>query len=137
MTVGLPILLAGVAAGLLLLLWRLVGLASGLEIGERGILPRGLGWGWIPWEEIEGAYPPTLEETEVVRLRLRVTERLARILRQRGRLSRLDATENSVEIRLDLSGSDLSAVEILQEIMAHEPSTERLDQPWAQIRRAS
>ncbi len=106
--------------GVLALLWRLVDPPPGLEIGERGILQRGLGWGWIPWEEIEGAYPPTVREAETVRLRLTVTERLARILRKRRQLPRETPLENSVEVRLDLAGSDLNAIDILQEILSHD-----------------
>ena len=108
------------ALPVLALLWRLVDPPPRLEIGERGILQRGLGWGWIPWEEIEGAYPPTTSEVETVRLRLTVTERLARILRKRRRLNRGAPVERSVEVRLDLAGSDLSAIDVLQEILSHE-----------------
>ena len=106
--------------GVLALLWRLVDPPPGLEIGERGILQRGLGWGWIPWEEIEGAYPPTASDAETVRLRLTVTERLARILRKRRHLPRETALEDSVEVRLDLAGSDLNAIDVLQEILSHD-----------------
>ncbi len=108
------------ALAVLALLWRLVDPPPRLEIGERGILPRGLGWGWIPWEEIEGAYPPTASEAETVRLRLTVTERLARILRKRRRLPRETPVEDSVEVRLDLAGSDLNAIDVLQEILSHD-----------------
>ena len=106
--------------GVLALLWRLVNPPPRLEIGERGILQRGLGWGWIPWEEIEGAYPPTASEVEKVRLRLTVTERLARILRKRRRLPGETPLEDSVEVRLDLAGSDLNAIDVLQEILSHD-----------------
>ncbi len=104
----------------LALLWRLVNPPPRLEIDERGILQRDLGWGWIPWEEIEGAYPPTANEAETVRLRLTVTERLARILRKRRRLPREAPVEDSVEVRLDLAGSELNAIEVLQEILSHD-----------------
>lgn len=104
----------------LALLWRLVNPPPRLEMDERGILQRDLGWGWIPWEEIEGAYPPTANEAETVRLRLTVTERLARILRKRRRLPRETPVEDSVEIRLDLAGSELNAIEVLQEILSHD-----------------
>ncbi len=108
------------ALAVLALLWRLVNPPPRLEIDERGILQRDLGWGWIPWEEIEGAYPPTANETDTMRLRLTVTERLARILRKRRRLPRETPVEDSVEVRLDLAGSDLNAIDVLQEILSHD-----------------
>ena len=109
------------ALAVLALLWRLVNPPPRLEIDERGILQRDLGWGWIPWEEIEGAYPPTANETDTMRLRLTVTERLARILRKRRRLPRETPVEDSVEVRLDLAGSELNAIDVLQEILSHDP----------------
>ena len=111
------------AVAVLALLWRLVDPPPRLEIGERGILQRG-GWGWIPWEEIEGAYPPTASDDETVRLRLTVTERLARILRKKRRLPRESRVEGSVEVRLDLAGSDLNAIDVLQEILSHDHAAE-------------
>jgi len=107
------------AVAVLALLRRLIDPPPRLEIGERGILQRG-GWGWIPWEEIEGAHPPTAREADTVRLRLTVTERLARILRKRRRLPRGTPLESSVEVRLDLAGSDLNAIDVLQEILSHD-----------------
>ena len=95
MTVWFSIFFLAVAV--LALLWRLVDPPPRLEIGERGILQRG-GWGWIPWEEIEGAYPPTAREAETVRLRLTVTGRLARILRKKRHLPRETPVEGSVEV---------------------------------------
>ena len=111
------------AVAVLALLWRLVDPPPRLEIGERGILQRG-GWGWIPWEEIEGAYPPTASDDETVRLRLTVTERLARILRKKRRLPRESLVEGSMEVRLDLAGSDLNAIDVLQEILSHDHAAE-------------
>ncbi len=110
--------------GVLALLWRLVNPPPRLEIGERGILQRGLGWGWIPWEEIEGAYPPTAREDETVRLRLTVTKRLARILRKRRQLPGETRLESPLEVRLDLAGSDLNAIDVLQEILSHDRPTD-------------
>ena len=108
------------ALGVLALLWRLVNPPPRLEMGERGILQRGLGWGWIPWEEIEGAYPPTAREDETVRLRLTVTKRLAQILRKRRQLPGETHLESPLEVRLDLAGSDLNAIDVLQEILSHD-----------------
>jgi hypothetical protein len=108
--------------GLLILLWRLLNPPPRLVVGERGILQRGLGWGWIHWDEIEGAYPPSLREADTLRLRLHVSERLARILRRRRRLAANTPVEDSMELRLSLAGSDFNAVELLQEILAHRPA---------------
>jgi hypothetical protein len=110
--------------GVLALLWRLVNPPPRLEMSERGILQRGLGWGWIPWEEIEGAYPPTAREDETVRLRLTVTKRLARILRKRRQLPGETRLESPLEVRLDLAGSDLNAIDVLQEILSHDRPTD-------------
>lgn len=118
MSVWLTISIAA-GLGLLILLWRLLNPPPRLVVGERGILQRGLGWGWIHWDEIEGAYPPSLDEADAVHLRLRVSERLARILRRRRRLAADTPVEDSIELRVSLAGSDFNAVELLQEILAH------------------
>ncbi len=120
MTIWYAILTLAIAAGVLIVLWRLINPPPRLEMGQRGILQRGHGWGWIPWDEIEGAYPPSAGEADAMRLRLRVTERLARILRRKRHLPRETSLEESVEIRLDLAGSGLSAVDLLREILSHE-----------------
>jgi hypothetical protein len=120
---AIPVSAAGVA--LAILLWFLSHRTPRLVVGDRGIRQRGQGWGWIPWEEIEGAYPPTAGETDILRLRLRVTERLARILRKRRRMDEHAPLEDRLEIRLDLADSDVNAVELLQEILAHQPPDQR------------
>ena len=113
-------ILLAIGLALLVMLWRWSN-PPRLEIGERGILDRSLGWGWIPWNEIEGAYPPTADRSETVRLKLRVTDRLARVLRKDKRGSDWDGPpRDSVEIQLDLKDSELNAVEVLQEILSHE-----------------
>lgn len=117
MSPWLVALAVGVAA-LLLLGWRLARPRPRLVLGERGILDRGLGWGWIPWDEIEGAYPPSADEGETVRLRVRFTDRLARTLHQRRRLPLADPPDGRIEVRLDLSATGLTAVDVLQEILA-------------------
>jgi hypothetical protein len=103
--------------GLAALLWRLFNPRTRLEIGDRGILDRRLGWGWIPWEEIEGAYPPTLDRAETVRLKVRVTDRLSRVL------PRAAPSAGSVEVSLDLSGTEFDPVEVLQEILDRRTGT--------------
>lgn len=78
-------LLVFVGLALVVVVWRVIDPPPRLRIGQQGILDRNLGWGWIPWSEIEGAYPPTLDHAETLRLQLRVTERLERVLRRRRR----------------------------------------------------
>ena len=121
MTLWYAISIGAAGLGLTLLVWRLVHRGPGLVVGERGILQRGLGW--IPWDEIEGAYPPSIDEGDTLRLRLRLTDRLARVLRSRKRLDVNGPAEDSVEVRLDLAHSEINAVELLQEILAHGPPT--------------
>jgi hypothetical protein len=111
--------LVAVLLGLTALAWRRLHPAPRLVIGERGIRQPGRGWGWIPWDEIEGAYPPTVDETETVRLRLRMTRRLSRVLRRRRKPAGQAALGEAFELPLDLAGSELNAVEVLQEILAH------------------
>jgi len=101
------------ALGLALVSWRLLNPRHQLTIGERGILDRSLELGWIRWDEIEGAYQPSSRQDDCISLRLRVTERLARRLHSRGR-----EAKGSLEVRLNLAGTDTSAVELLQLIMA-------------------
>ena len=117
MDLALTLALAGVillvAVGI-----RLFRPAPRIEIGDRGILDRSLGLGWIRWEEIEGAYQRRSQEHDAVFLRLRATERLLRKLR---RADRDGATElgQVFDLRLDMSDTEVSSVELVQEIMAH------------------
>ena len=103
------------AVGLLARGWRRLRPVPRLKISERGLRARDLGWGWILWDEIEGAYPPGVDQGETLRLRVRVTPRLAAAMRRRGHPP---PREDTVEIRLDLAGTGLSAVELLQRILA-------------------
>lgn len=96
--------------GLLMLGWRSLNPRPRLLIDERGIRHRDLQLGWIRWDEIEGAYPPTLDDGEALRLKLRLSERLRRRLRRRG--------SGSVEVRVDLAGAGIGPLELLQEILA-------------------
>ncbi len=111
------VLVAGL--GTLPLLWWLIHPPPRLRIGERGILDRGLGWGWIPWEEIEGAYPPTVKHGDSLRLRVRVTERMARVVRRRRCLDPGTPIEDRLELRLSLTGTGLSPIDVLEQIVAH------------------
>ncbi len=101
--------------------YRLAFRRDRLQIGARGIRDRRLGWGWIPWDEIEGAYPPESSGNETLRLRLRATERLRRLLRSQPQ-SGVDPSVQggTVEIRLDLRGTGVNSVELLQKIMARD-----------------
>lgn len=122
-------------AGLTLLValtWRLFQPAPRLEIGERGILDRSAKLGWIRWDEIEGAYQRRSEDRDAVFLRLRTTERLRRRLR-RSRRREAPAAGEPFDLCLDLSDTGFSAVELVQEIMAHaeRPDPARRGPRWA------
>ncbi len=105
--------------------WRLLYDEPRLEIGERGIRDRSLGLGWIRWDEIEGAYQRRSIDQDSIELRLRCSERLKRrLLGREG--GRPDSVEHGfVHVRLDLAGTSLSPVEVLQEILAHGPGGPR------------
>jgi hypothetical protein len=115
-----PILLLAVFSGVILLTvgWRLFNPAPRLEIGERGILDRSLGLGWIRWEEIEGVYQRRALEQDSVFLRLRPTERILRRIRRREDVATTGPVQ-PFDVRLDLADTGLSPVELVQEIMAH------------------
>ena len=109
------ILFLAVAAGIALLLWRLLNPPRRVVVDERGILDRSLRVGWIRWDDIEGAYQPTSVD-ETLSLRLHSSHRVARRLRRTRRVARGDG---AVDVHVNLSGTDLSPVEILQLIMAN------------------
>lgn len=115
----------GVVLGAVLIGAAIVGFLSArrrLVINDRGIRDPNLGLGWILWEEIEGLYPPTARGTETLHLRVRVSERLSRILRRRRRAgSSAEPLSGALDVRLDLAGSDVSAVEVLQRMLARLP----------------
>jgi len=104
-------LLAAFAVGLLILASRTLRPRLRLLVDERGILDRRLRLGWIHWDEIEGAYPPSARDGEALRVRLRLRRR-----RSRG-LSVPDSGFS--DVRLDLAGSPITAAELLQEILRH------------------
>lgn len=107
------------AAGLLAAAWwRRRARRSRVSCGDRGLFVRELGLGWIPWEEIEGAFPPTRRAPDALFLRLRVGESLAGKLRgkasRRGREPRPGET---FDVRVELAGAAMSPVELLQAIL--------------------
>jgi hypothetical protein len=93
------------AAGLV---WRRARRRRPLQVGRRGLRHRDLGWTWILWDEIEGAYPPPVDHDEAIRLRLRLTPRLRRALGARG-----PTGAESLEVRLDLAGAPVHATDLL------------------------
>jgi len=119
-----------VLASLALLLWRLLHPAPLLVIDDRGILDRRSRLGWIRWDEIEGAYRSRAPETETLCLRVRLSDRLRRRLSRRGREVSADG---AVVVPLRLAGTDVTEVEVLQEILfrrgaattAHDPQPAR------------
>ena len=110
----------GILGTLVLLVWtwKAVNPAPRLEIGERGILDRTLGLGWIRWDEIEGAYQHRSLDQDRVFIRLRLSRRLRRKL---DGLKKKPAglPTDSFDVQLDLSGTGVTPVDIVQEIMAH------------------
>ena len=113
-----------VGGGLFAAGWRLLGSAPRLSVGRRGILLRESGLGWIPWDEIEGAYPPSAGDADSLFLRLRLSERLSRRLRRRNPdLTPRPRAGETFELRLDLSGAELSPMELLREVVAHGRAT--------------
>ena len=79
---GVPtFFLSALIVGIVLLSWRLLDPALRFAVSERGIRDRTLGLGWIRWDEIEGAYQPTAHDRDGLRLKLRLSRRLARRLR--------------------------------------------------------
>jgi len=73
-----------------------------LRVGRRGIHDRKLRLGWIRWDEIEGAYQPNAADVQSLRLKLRRARR-------------------SFEVRLDLADSDVTPIQLLQEIVSRNP----------------
>jgi hypothetical protein len=116
----LEILVAAAAACMVWLGWRLARRPRRVVVHDRGILDRDLGLGWISWDEIEGAWQPSLRDQQALHLKLRPGDRLARRLRRGGSSVREPGPrdESAVELRLDLTGTGLSPLELLREILA-------------------
>jgi len=99
--------------------WKTAHQAPRLEIGERGIHDRTLGLGWIRWEEIEGAYQRRSLDQDSVFIRLRLSRRIRRRLDGLKRKPAASSPSDSLDVRLDLTGTEVTPVDIVQEIMAH------------------
>jgi len=103
-------------------IWRQLRPAPPLAIGDRGIFDRRLGVGWIPWEQIEGAFRASREgdDPDTLFLRVRPTERQwRRLTRGRGPSDWSGPVPTLVDLPVDLAGADVSEVQILQEIVGH------------------
>ena len=111
------IVVALATAGVLL---RFANPPAPVRIDARGILDRRLGLGCIPWSEIEGVWQPRDGRGRRVQLRLRVTKRLSRLLKGRSP----DPVPAAFEVPVDLSGTQLSGIEVIQEVVAHGRSTD-------------
>jgi len=115
--------LIGAAFVLVATLWVTLYPRPRLQLTERGFFDRDLRLGWIGWDEIEGAYPPSVQDVEGLRLLVRPGARLQRKLRERSDAEATD--DGAYELRLDLSETDISPVELLQEVLSRSgPSSE-------------
>ena len=114
------VMLALVAIGLLAVGWRLLLPSRQLVVDDRGILDRRLRLGWIRWDEIEGAYQPSAQDNQRLRLRLRRSERLERrLLRQRRPAVASGLDPDSLDVQVNLAGTGMAPAELLQIIVAH------------------
>jgi hypothetical protein len=111
--------LIGAAFALVVVLWVVLYPRPRLQLTERGFLDRDLRLGWIGWDEIEGAYTPSVNDSEGLRLRVRPGTRLRRKLRRRSVSA---ANDGAYEVRLDLSDTAVSPVELLQEVLSRTES---------------
>jgi hypothetical protein len=108
-------ILIGAAFALIVTLWFVLYPRPRLQLTERGLIDRELGLGWIAWDEIEGAYTPSVQDSEGLRLRVRPGAGLLRRLRRRRDSV---ANDGAYELRLDLSDAAVSPVELLQEVLS-------------------
>ena len=109
-------ILIGIAFALVAILWVVLYPRPRLQLTERGFFDRNLRLGWIGWDEIEGAYPPTKRDAEGLRLRVRPGAKLLR--RLRGCRDADVVRDGTYELRLDLAETDISSVELLQEVLS-------------------
>lgn len=117
---GISIAVAVAIVVALFVTWRLRRAREPLTVGPIGIRHRGLGRGWIRWEEIEGAYPPSAGNKQL-RLRVRLSARLARRLKRRRHLAPESRVGDSIEIELALDRSRHSALDLMQRILSQPP----------------
>ena len=109
-------ILIGIAFVLVFVLWLVLYPRPRLQLTDRGFFDRELRLGWIGWDEIEGAYTPSTHDIEALRLRLRPGAKLLR--RLRGRSEADVSHDGTCELSLDLSETDISSVELLQEVLS-------------------
>lgn len=114
----IALFLSAMILGIVVLSWRLMDPSLRLAVSEKGIRDRTLRLGWIRWDEIEGAYQPTAHDSDGLRLKLRLSRRLARRLRRRPQTPVTIGSDDSVEVRIDLTGTELSPAEVLQQILS-------------------
>lgn len=112
------VLLLVVSGATVVLGYWLVRSRPRLVVTDRGILDRSLGLGWICWDEIEGAY----RSRPGVSLRLRPETRAARRLRRR-----LDPASEQLTVRVDLDGTNVTPVELLQAVVARGGTADEPD----------
>jgi len=112
--------LIAVAFALVAVLWVVLYPRPRLQLTERGFLDRDLRLGWIGWDEIEGAYTPNVRDADGLRIRVRPGARLLRKLRRRKDAV---AEDGAYELRLDLSDTSVSPVELLQEVLSRTGET--------------
>lgn len=118
-------ILIGIAFLLVAALWVVLYPRPRLQLTERGFLDRELGLGWIGWNEIEGAYTPSVGDSLGLRLRVRPG---AKLLRRLSRRKDSSATaDGTFEVRLDLSETDVSPVELLQEVLSRAGRSAQTD----------
>jgi hypothetical protein len=114
---------AGLATGVL---WHRLTFRRRVSCDSRGLYASELGLGRIPWERIEGAYPPTRQDPGALFLRLRVGEQLAGMLRGRTVPGTREPRAGEIyDVRIDLSGAAMSPEELLQEILFHGEACRR------------
>jgi len=102
-TVQIALLLLLVAAGTRLL-WK-----PALRVDDRGLRVPGARLGLVPWHAIEGVWQPSRSDSEALHVRLRDDV--------------LPCRSRRTVLRIDLRGTDLSASELAQEILARATSS--------------
>ena len=91
--------------------------APRVTFGDRGILDRSLGLGWVHWDEIDGAWMRREDRGEHLVLRVRVSPRLLPRLRRRSHVLGGAAAPETVDLHVDLAGTGIASVDIVREIV--------------------